>query len=294
MKNQNKAYLFALLSVLLWSTVSTAFKIALNGIDNFQLLFISITTTFLITLVIIIYNGKIKTLYKLDKKEYYKSAIYGLLNPFGYYIILFKAYSLLPAQVAQPLNYTWPVVLVLLSVPILKQKLKFQSIIALVISFLGVLIIASQGKLSSLKVTEPLGIILATSSSIIWSLYWLLSAKDKLDEILRLFLNFSFGLIYICIIMLLFSDFKFNFDKHFFAGIYVGFFEMGITFIIWLKALKNSITSDKISNLIYLSPVLALFFISIILKEKIYYTTYIGLGFILLSVFVLNIKTKNA
>ena len=34
----------------------------------------------------------------------------GFLNPFLYYIILFKAYSLLPAQEALSLNYTWPLV----------------------------------------------------------------------------------------------------------------------------------------------------------------------------------------
>ena len=39
-----------------------------------------------------------------------------------YYLILLKAYQLLPAQVAQPLNMIWPVILVFLSVPILKQK----------------------------------------------------------------------------------------------------------------------------------------------------------------------------
>ena len=49
------------------------------------------------------------------------------------------AYSLLPAQVAQPLNFIWPITLVLLSIPILKQKLKLKSLFALMLSFVGVI-----------------------------------------------------------------------------------------------------------------------------------------------------------
>jgi len=52
------------------------------------------------------------------------SALLGLINPFIYYLILLKAYQLLPAQVAQPLNMIWPIILVFLSIPLLGQKIK--------------------------------------------------------------------------------------------------------------------------------------------------------------------------
>ena len=42
---------------------------------------------------------------KLQVKSIFISALLGLINPFIYYIILLKAYKLLPAQVAQPLKY---------------------------------------------------------------------------------------------------------------------------------------------------------------------------------------------
>jgi drug/metabolite transporter (DMT)-like permease len=65
------------------------------------------------------------------------------------------------------------------------------------------------------------------------------------------------------------------------AGIYTGIFEMGLTFYLWLKALKLADSSDKISNLVFLAPFLSLLFISIFLRENIYLTTFFGLVLII-------------
>jgi drug/metabolite transporter (DMT)-like permease len=52
---------------------------------------------------------------------------------------------------------------------------------------------------------------------------------------------------------------------------------MGLTFIFWLKALRYSKTTANISNLVFLSPFLSLFYINFILKEKILLSTLVGL-----------------
>jgi len=291
-KNQNKSYVFALSAILLWSTVATAFKISLNGMDFIQLLFLaSLTSTFVIFIIILI-KKKIKELFLTTKNELLKSAYVGFLNPFLYYLILLKAYSILPAQIAQPLNYTWPIVLVLLSVPLLKQKLQFKSLIALFISFLGVFVIATQGNINNIQIDDSLGIILATSSSIIWSLFWIFNMKDKRDETIKLFLNFGFGAIYSFIAILMFSNFRIENINSLISSIYVGIFEMGVTFVLWLKALQYTTSNARISNLVYISPFISLIFIHFILGEKIFYTTIIGLALIIIGIFVQQINKK--
>jgi drug/metabolite transporter (DMT)-like permease len=67
---------------------------------------------------------------------------------------------------------------------------------------------------------------------------------------------------------------------------YVGIFEMGITFVIWLKALKFSKTTARVSNLIYLSPFLSLVFIYLSVGEQILFSTVIGLILIVVGIFV--------
>ena len=286
MLNQKKAYLFASLTILCWSTVAAAFKLALKYQNSIQLLLGSVIVSFLILFTVVILQGKIREVFTCTFTEYLSSIFLGFLNPFLYYLILFKAYSILPAQVAQPLNMTWPVVLVLISIPLLGQKIKLRSILALLISFGGVVIISSQGAKGNYSPEQLPGILLAMGSSVIWSFYWLLNVKDKRDEIVKLFLNFFFALVFILISLpLLKADLPRGVEA-WSGAIYVGFFEMGFAFIFWLKALKYSITTDKISNLIYISPFLSLIYIHYIVGEKIYITTVAGLGLIILGIVV--------
>ena len=286
--NQIKPYILALGAIFFWSTAATAFKLALKHIDFIQLLFISSFTATIFLFIILIVQNKLILLRELTFKDYIKSAPVGLLNPFIYYLVLLKAYSILPAQIAQPLNYTWPIMLVLLSVPFLKQKLYFRSIIAIILSFIGVIVISSQGQnILEFKINNPLGVFLATGSSLAWAMFWILNVKNKKDEILKLFLNFSFALIFITIVFFIFSMPQNGLPlKGIIPAVYIGLFEMGIAFILWLKALKLSPTNEKISNLVFISPFLALIFIHFILGEQIYITTWIGLILIIAGIFI--------
>jgi drug/metabolite transporter (DMT)-like permease len=288
---QGKAYLFAGIAIFFWSTVATAFKIALRHIDFVQLLFIATWTSFIFYLIYAILQGKVSAVIHYSLKEYMYSALLGLVNPFVYYLILFKAYSLLPAQVAQPLNMIWPIVLVFLSIPLLRQKIAARSFLALFISFAGVYLVSSQGKPFSLEIDEPLGIILAAGSSIIWSFYWILNVRDSREEGQKLLLSFFFAAIYISILFPLIDDFKSLDLTGTLASVYAGLFEMGITFLLWLKALQLTTTTDKISNLVYLAPFFSLILIHIFVGESIYWTTITGLCLIVGGIIVEKIRS---
>ena len=276
-----KAYVYALFSVLLWSTVATAFKLGLQQLSPLYLILTASVFSLVIFFVAICIQGKIRELFTVSWSGLGKSALLGALNPFGYYLILFHAYSLLPAQVAQPLNMIWPITLALLSVPLLKHKITFRNIVAILISFVGVMFISSQGSLTGMRNTNLTGALLAIGSSVIWSLFWILSVMDKRDEIFKLFWNFVFGLIYLLLFAFLFTDFSWPNPKGIPAAIYIGIFELGITYILWMKAMHLSENNAKMGNLIFLSPFLSLLFIHFILGETIFATTFIGLALII-------------
>lgn len=286
MNNNKRAYIFALIAVFFWGTSASAFKIGLKHVDHFQLLFIATLTSVIFLFTVLIIQKKLSAITQFTFNDFLKTSLLGFLNPFLYYVVLFKAYSLLPAQVAQPLNFVWPIALVLLSAPILKQKLSFKSILALFISFMGVILISSEGNISNLNFANPLGVTLALSSSIVWALFWLLNVKNKKDEVVQLFLNFLIALLLITILTYKYSSFEIININGIFSGIYIGLFEMGITFVLWLKALKLADRTDKVSNLIYLTPFYSLLFISLILKENIYITTLFGLILIVTGIVI--------
>ena len=280
MKNQKIAYLYTLGTVLLWSTVASAFKISLRYLDVVPLLFYASITSTVTFFVYLLLSKKLNLLKTLSKKDYLRSAMLGFLNPFLYYVILFKAYSLLPAQQAQPINFIWPITLVLLSIPLLNQKIRLRDILAVVISIVGVLIISTRGDILGFKFASPAGVLLAVSSTVIWAVFWIYNVKDKRDEAVGLFLNFAFGSAFILLSMLLFTKVKIPGLKGVLGAVYIGLFEMGVTFLLWLKALKLSKTTAHVANLIYLTPFLSLLVISIAVGEKILLSTVIGLVFI--------------
>ena len=289
MDRQKKAYLYAILTVLLWSTVASAFKITLRHLNFIQLLFYASFVSMVALFLILLCQGKLRELSTFSKREYLYSALLGFLNPFFYYTILFKAYSLLPAQEAQPLNWTWPIMLVLLSIVILKQPIGLMSVIAILISFSGVFVISTHGDVFSFHFTNLPGALLALSSSVIWALFWIYNIKDRRDEVLKLFLNFCFGFLYTLVVVAVSGQFYWPPLNGLLGVVYVGLFEMGITFVLWLKALQLSRTTAQVSNLVYAAPFLSLFFIHFIVGEEIMLSTVVGLILIISGVVIQQI-----
>ena len=293
MENQTKAYLYAGATVLLWSTVASAFKLTLDHLSFLEMLLgasiVSMTALFLILLA----QGKLPVIRTYSGAEIARSAALGFLNPFLYYVILFKAYSLLPAQEAQPLNWTWPIMLVLLSIVILKQPIRWVSVLAILISFTGVLVISTRGDVLGFRFTNLPGALLALGSSVIWALFWIYNVKDRRDEIVKLFLNFVFGSIFTLAAVLLFSEIRVPPAAGILGVVWVGLFEMGITFVTWIKALQLSRTTAQVSNLVYAAPFLSLFFIHYIVGEEILPSTIAGLVLIVAGIIVQQYASRT-
>lgn len=281
MKQSNQAYLYGIGAICLWSTVATAFKLALAHFSPLQLVFVATITSIFALGIILLFQGKlhlIKAQFKAKPLFYLQT---GLLNPFLYYLVLFKAYDLLPAQQALSLNYTWAILLPLLSVPLLSQKLRKSDMTAAILAYFGVFVIATQGNLTNFSFDSGTGVIFALTSTILWSLYWIVNTKDKGDPVVSLLLSFLVGFPFILVTLLWTQELPSWDPQAFAAGIYVGLFEMGVTFVLWLVALKKAQRTASISTLVFISPVMSIGFIAWILQEQIVRSTYIGLALIL-------------
>lgn len=293
-KSARKAFTLAILAVLFWSTIPTAFKIGLQHQSTIQLLTGATFTSTLVLGIFVLLGNRRRELAGFTKSDFGFSLLMGLLNPVAYYLILFKAYSILPAQVAQPLNMVWPIVLVIISIPLLKQRISWKSIGAMIISFSGIIIISLQGGNVEKDPENKLGIILALSTSILWAIYFIYNARDKKDPVLRLFVNFLFASLLLLVIGLIRGDMLSLTPQALGAAIYVGIFEMGITFVLWLLALQYAPSSDRISNLVFMAPFLNLILVRLVLDERIFLTTLYGIILLISGIFIQNMITKNA
>ncbi len=290
MKSQRKAIMLGLLTVLLWSTVASAFKLSLRYLTPVQLLFYASLVSILVLTIILTVQGRLGLLWKYSRRQYLVSLGMGLMNPCLYYMVLFGAYHLLPAQEAQPLNYTWALTLTYLSVPLLGQRLRPLDIIAGLVCYSGVFVIATRGHVTDFHFSDPLGVGLALGSTLIWALYWIASTRDQRDPVAGLLLNFLFGLPVIAIICAFTSGFAVPDPDALLGAAYVGTFEMGVSYVLWLSALKLATHTASLSNLIFISPFLSLVFIHVLVGEAILPSTYAGLVLIIAGLIMQRIR----
>lgn len=213
----------------------------------------------------------------------------GLLNPFIYYLVLFRAYSLLPGQEAQPLNFVWPIVLTLMSVVFLKESLTLKECLSIGISFIGVLVISTRGEIWPIRISNPLGAGMALGSTLIWSFYWILNLQDKRDVTVKLLMNFFFGSLYITLYVIITNSWQWAGWQGVLGCLWIGLFEMGITFFCWLKALELASNTARMSQLIYLTPFLSLVLLVTVADEEIQFSSIIGLLLIVTGILIENI-----
>lgn len=280
MSQDRQAILYGLGAVALWSTVATAFKIALAWMSPLELMWLATFVSWALMGALVFKQGNIETALRSGWKT---AAWAGLMNPVAYYLVLFAAYDRLPGQEAMALNYTWALAMAFLAVPILGQRLTRIDIVAGLIAYAGVWVIATRGAVFDIDFADPLGVILALASTLLWALYWLLNAKDKRQPLVGQWQNFSVGLPVLTVSLFLGPGLQWHGWPALGAGVYVGLFEMGVAFILWQLAVHKVSRTAKVSNLIFLSPPVSLLLLFLVVGEPIFPSTLLGLGLILLG-----------
>ncbi len=277
MKTSAKSVVLGAIAVLSWSTVATAFKVALSHMTVFEMLFVACASALVIFAAWMTITGAWGELRKLTPGLWGRFAVLGLVAPVTYYLVLFSAYDYLPAQVAQPINYLWPIVLAVLLAIFAHKPIPKSKYLGMAVSLAGVVLISLGGSAIEGSVSI-VGILLAFGSAFLWALYWILNEglKDKVSEVASLFLTFLFGMIYLGI-GTIFTPLQHISYEALLSGAYIGAFEMGVPFICFGLAIRYTDNPALINQMCYLSPFLSLFFIALILGETIVPTTYAGL-----------------
>lgn len=277
--NENKALLCGLSAVLLWSTVATGFKLGLEVLAIEQLLLIGSAISWLVFLG----YAAITNSWRIARDDRWLTIGLGVINPFAYYLILFGAYDRLPAHIAQPLNYTWAITLALLAVPILKQPLEKRTLIGIVISYAGVVVLLSTAEQTGNSAWNGLGVGLALGSTILWAVYWLLNTKCSSAPAAVMFWSFTVGLVLVALACIGGPGLPDLNQQTLAYGAWVGLIEMGITFLLWQQALRLTANAASIGQLIFLSPFVSLVIIYFVLDEHITWGVVVALLVIVLG-----------
>ena len=67
-----KEYIYAMISIFLWSTTSTITKLLLKKLDSMQILLISSLFAFIFLFIVNLFKGYLKEIKKYNVKDYLK------------------------------------------------------------------------------------------------------------------------------------------------------------------------------------------------------------------------------
>ncbi|WP_404463421.1 DMT family transporter [Vreelandella aquamarina] len=278
MSQDQQAVLYGLGAVALWSTVATAFKVALAWMSPLELMWIAALVSWLLMGALVVQQGNMAQ----ALRKGWRTALWaGLMNPVAYYLVLFAAYDRLPGQEAMALNYTWALAMAFLAVPLLGHRLTRLDIAAGLVAYSGVWVIATRGNVFNVAFEDPVGVVFALASTLLWALYWLLNARDERQPLVGQWQNFSVGLPVLTVLLLFGPGVQWHGWPALGAGVYVGLFEMGIAFIFWQMAVQKVSRTAKVSNLIFLSPPISLLLLYLVVGEPMLPSTLLGLVLIL-------------
>ncbi len=288
-ERERAALLAALAAVAAWSTVATGFKLALRSLEPLQLLWLATLLSAALFAVAATIRGAWRPAPGTVRSGLgfgVNVAALGLVNPILYYLVLFEAYDRLPAQIAQPLNYTWAITLSLLAVPVLGQRLTRYTLGGLLLGYLGVVIVLTQGRLDGWREVDWTGVALALASTVLWAGYWLATARSRVEPVTLMAWSFLLAAPPLTIICHFGPGLPALTWPHLGFGAWVGLVEMGFTFLLWQRALRLTHHAARIGTLIFLSPVVSLLLIGAVLGEHVHATSWAGLAVIIVGLMV--------
>ncbi len=284
-----KQYLYAGLSILLWSTTATVTKLLLGSLNSMQILLISSFFAFSFLLIVNAIKGNLIDLKKFKIKDFLQIFCIGLLGTFLYNLFLYLGINKMQASQAFIINYLWPIMTVIFACIILKEKMTIRKIIAILLSFIGVIIVTSNGNFS-MDSSSLIGALFCVLAAVSYGLFSVLNKKKKYNKFLSMMLFYLSSFVVSLIYILISKEWYIPQINQLMGLLWIGIFTSAISFTSWALALEKGDTV-KISNLAYITPFLSLIWTGLIIKENITIYAVIGLIVIVLGIFI-QIKEK--
>ncbi|MBQ8858057.1 MAG: DMT family transporter [Lachnospiraceae bacterium] len=282
-----KNYTYAVITVLIWSTMAAVVKKMLFNIPNLEALSISSYLAAAFLLVMNIKNGVIKELNNYSMKDYGIMSSLGFVGLFLYSALYYYGLTKLSSQEACILNYLWPMMLVVFSCIILKEKLTFMKAVAMICSFVGIIIL-SFGSEGSQAGGVASGIISCIVAAACYGLFSVLNKKADYNQNISMMIGWLVVGICAMAVGMPTENWVPIRGVQWIGMLWLGVVIDAVAYLLWALALKGSENTAKIANLAYLTPFLSLIVSATFLKEKIELRAFVALIFVIGGILLQN------
>ncbi len=286
-----KEYLYAGVSILLWSTTATAAKLLLGSLNSMQIMMVSSLFASVFLFFANLIKGNLKNLREYKLSDYIWLFTLGMVGIFLYHLCLYIGIDKMDASQAFIINYLWPIMTVAFACIILKEKLTPRKIIAIVLSFAGVVMVTANGNLLSIGHETLMGAVYCVVAAVSYGLFSVLDKKKGYDKGIAMMFYYFFTFA-VSLVWIIAAKDTFTMTLGETAGmLWNGIFTTAIAYTSWAMALSGGDTA-KISNLAYITPFISLVWTTVILKEDFNPWSFAGLIIIVVGIFV-QMKDKK-
>ncbi|MGN1141731.1 MAG: DMT family transporter [Oliverpabstia sp.] len=273
-----KEYWLAAYTIFCWGTLPAITKFTLTSISNMQVLFISSLIAAGCLYLYLFLSGRIKLFCSLTCFDLLQLVALGFLGNFLYSAFYYASLRTLPSADACIINYLWPIIATICAAVILHEKIKATEWLAILLSFAGVVIISTKG--SGLMMANVQGVLLCVAGALCYGIFNVLNKKKGLDQLLCTAVYFTVTAVCSAPLLLVTGDIAPMSGVTWLGMLWLGVFIDALAIFAWGAALQMS-EVGVLSNLAYLTPVVAMIVSYITLGEPIESYAVIGMMFVL-------------
>jgi drug/metabolite transporter (DMT)-like permease len=291
MTSKQKATVFVLICVSLWALVPVVAKLGQTTLDNHQFLFWSSLMSVIVLGITSAVVGTIGEIKKYSVKDWLYILFLGLLGTYIYYLFLYLGYSQAAGIEVLVFQYTWPILIVLFSIFILKERLTIRKLGALVLGSIGVIVVLTKGDFQSISLSNPGVIALVAAGASCFALFSVLSKTVQKEPYSVVVVYFFAALVASFMSMLYFSEFAFPAAAEIMPVLLNGVLVNGISYIFWVIALQST-EASYLAPFIFISPILSAIYLVLFFGEPFILAYGIGLLCIVAGGLLNSIRTK--
>lgn len=282
-----KGTLYALLAVAMFATLGTGFKMAVTRMSSYSVVvWIAIWAT-LTLFCFLVREKRVGSIGTEFRQRPFFFPVAGIVGLGVQQFLCLKTYEYIPASQAVILHYSYPLMMLLLSWLLFREKSDWWALCCVALGFAGVYVLVSAGGgLGDVRMSIGVAVALGTAFS--FALFCVLIKHASFSVTPGMFLLNLFGLLFLlCLLPLYPMQWSIS-GTDMLLMAYLGIFPTAVAFILWNRALRM-IPTGRSSNCALLVPILSLVCIMLVLKERIDLMQALGMTIVLVSVF-LNVR----
>lgn len=271
---------YAAVTVILWGAMPALTKDLLNALPNFETLALSSLFAFLFLLAVNLRGG----MKNISVEKIFTASWLGFLGLFLYSAFFYYGLDRLTSQEACILNYLWPLMIVLFSCPILGEPLTRRKLLAVGMSFAGVVLVMFGGiDFSTEKILGALSCVVAAAC---YGLFSVLNKKIRLEQKFAMMIIWATTAICSFVSGYFWEVWMLPTLGQFIGLIWLGVMIDAVAYLTWALALEKTSNTARTANLAYLVPILAIFISTFAFGEELSTAVFPALILILAGIFI--------